>query len=349
VIRVLVAEDSVTVRELLVELMQRDPQIQVVAQAKNGAEAVDLAVRFRPDLITMDVHMPLMDGFEATKEIMARAPTPIIILSSSISGRDVEMSLNTLRAGALMLIPKPDDPSSADFDSRQGELLTMIKVLSEVKVVRRWTLRTSRKTPVPALEPPRKPSARTRLVAIASSTGGPVALQRILGELPGDFPIPILVVQHIAAGFVSGLAEWLNASCALRVKVAQHGEEAGKRTVFLAPDDSHLGIGADGRLIVTSDPAIAGFRPSATYLFESVARAYGSAAAAVILTGMGSDGVAGLRAIRHAGGHVVAQDEASCVVYGMPREAVAAGVVDTVLPLAEMTSWLTTMTAGLRA
>jgi two-component system chemotaxis response regulator CheB len=347
-IRVLVAEDSVTVRELLVELMQRDPEIQVVAQAKNGVEAVELAVRVRPDLITMDIHMPLMDGFEATKEIMARAPTPIIILSSSISGRDVEMSMNALRAGALMLIPKPDDPRSTDFDSRQGELLTMIKVLSQVKVVRRWAVRAPAAPAAPALAAPRKPSVRTRLIAIASSTGGPVALQRILADLPGDFPVPILVVQHIAAGFVSGLADWLNSSCALRVKVGQHGEDAGKRTVFLAPDDCHLGIGADGRLIVTHESPIAGFRPSATYLFESAARAYGAASAAVILTGMGSDGVAGLRAVRAAGGHVVAQDQESCVVYGMPREAVAAGVVDTVLPLTEMTSWLATLTAGAR-
>lgn len=348
-IRVLVAEDSVTVRELLIEILQSDREIEVVGQAKNGVEAIELTERLRPNIVTMDVHMPLLDGFEATKEIMARVPTPIVIVSSSISGRDVEMSLNAMRAGALMVIAKPDNPQAHDFGVRQGQLVTMVKALSQVKVVRRWGARGSEARAglvQPVRQPRRIPGTRARIVAIAASTGGPAALQRILQDLPGDFPVPILVVQHIATGFVTGLADWLNANCALRVKVAEHGEPALKRTVFLAPDERHLGIGMDGRVSLVDGPPVGGFRPSGTHLFDSVARAYGAAVAALILTGMGSDGVGGLRAVKAAGGHVLAQDEDTSVVYGMPREAVAAGVVDAVCSLSEIPQWLAELTVA---
>lgn len=343
-IRVLVAEDSVTVRELLVEILTGDPEIQVVGEAKNGLEAVELAVRLKPDLITMDVHMPELDGLDATKEIMVRAPTPIVVVSSSHNARDVELSLSAMRAGALIVLPKPDDPGSEQFAGRQGTLLAMVKAMSSVKVVRRWLPRASAPRPTP---PPRlAPSSRIRAIAIGASTGGPAALERIFKDLPGDFPIPILVVQHIAAGFASGLADWLSASSSLRVKVAQPGDALRPRTVFIAPDDRQLGVAADGNLEVTPGAAVNGLRPSATHLFASVARAFGPGVVAVILTGMGRDGVEGLRALKAAGGYVIAQDESSSVVYGMPREAVVAGVVDLVVPVEEVAPRLLELAAG---
>jgi len=179
-----------------------------------------------------------------------------------------------------------------------------------------------------------------RVVAVAASTGGPAALQQILQALPRDFPVPILAVQHIARGFAAGLAEWLNASCDLRVKLAEHDESLRERTVYLAPDDQHLGISRHGRVALSEAPAILGFRPSATHLFESAARAVGPGVVAAVLTGMGADGVAGLAAVRGAGGVIIAQDEASSVVYGMPGEAVAAGVVDLVVPVNEVAARL---------
>lgn len=334
-IRVLVAEDSVTVRELLVAILESDPEIRVVGQAKNGVEAVELANRLRPHLITMDVHMPLMDGLEATKEIMVQAPTPIIIVSSSASGPDVELSLNALRAGALMLVAKPDDPQSPLFDGRQGQFVTMVKAMADVKVVRRWSRRTA--AAARPREPPTTISRRPlRVVAVAASTGGPAGLQQILQALPPDFPVPILAVQHIAQGFVEGLATWLNSSCGLRVMVAEHQVPLRARTVFLAPDDRHLGVGRSGGVELSDAQPIDGFRPSATYLFESVARAFGSGVLGVVLTGMGKDGVAGLHTLKAQGGQVIAQDEASSVVYGMPGETVAAGLADAVLPLEEI-------------
>jgi two-component system chemotaxis response regulator CheB len=329
-IRVLVADDSATVRELLVAILESDPGIRVVGHAKNGREAVDMARGLRPDVITMDVQMPEMDGFAATKEIMVEAPTPIIIVSSSSRGRDVDLSLNALRAGALMVVPKPDDPSSPLFNGRQEQFLAMAKAMAGVKVVRRWAVRAS---PAPPLPGPPPGAVAPRVVAIAASTGGPAALQRVLGDLPGDFPAPILVVQHIARGFTEGLAEWLGASSPLRVKLAEHRERPAPRTVYVAPDDRQLGVGDGERLEVVDAPVVEGFRPSASYLFESAARRFGAAATAVILTGMGRDGVAGLHRVRDAGGHVIAQDRATSVVYGMPHAAVEAGVVDAVLPI----------------
>jgi two-component system chemotaxis response regulator CheB len=331
VIRVVIAEDSLTVRELLVHILESDPQIRVIGQAKNGIEAVELATQLRPDLVTMDVHMPVMDGFQATKEIMVQAPTPILIVSSSATGQHVELSLNAIRAGALMVIAKPDNPQSTGFDGQRAELVAMAKAMAQVKVVRRWPShpRTAELPPARRVNP----GAPVRLVALAASTGGPAALQRILAGLPRDFAAPILVVQHIADGFVAGLADWLNGSCNLVVKVAEAGEPLLKRTVFLAPDHRHLGVGRDGQVIVTDAPPMNGFRPSANYLFADAALAYGASVAAVILTGMGCDGVEGLKAIKAAGGYVVAQDEATSIVYGMPGEAVAAGVVDAVLAI----------------
>ena len=219
----------------------------------------------------------------------------------------------------------------------------MAKAMAQVKVVRRWGPRLAPVAPAPLRRAPRSPA---RLIAVAVSTGGPTALQQILTELPGDFPVPILVVQHIATGFVGGLATWLDGACSLRVKVAEQGEPLAKRTVFLAPDDRHLGVSGDGRVALADAPPLGGFRPSGTYLFESVARAYGASGAAVILTGMGSDGVQGLRAVKAAGGQVVAQDEATSVVYGMPREAAMAGLVDDVLPLGAVAARLVELVAA---
>jgi two-component system chemotaxis response regulator CheB len=342
-IRVLVAEDSVTVREMLVAILTSDPEIAVVAQASNGAEAVELAKQLRPDLITMDVHMPVLDGLAATKEIMIRAPTPILIVSSSGSAAEVDLALNAMRAGALMVVPKPENPLADNFNGGRAQFVALVKSMAAVKVVRRWDRQGARARP-PAVSVP--PSVtQVRLVAIGASTGGPMALQLILSGLPGDFPVPIVVVQHIAAGFAPGLADWLSASSDLCVKVADAGESLASRTVYLAPDGRHTGVTGEGRVALVDAPPIGGLRPSATHLFASAAQTFGSSVAAVILTGMGSDGVEGLCAVKAAGGRVLAQDEASSVVYGMPREAVAAGAVDTVLPLDAIAPYLVKLVA----
>jgi two-component system, chemotaxis family, protein-glutamate methylesterase/glutaminase len=344
VIRVVVAEDSLTVRELLTEILDSDQEITVVGQARNGLEAVELTESLKPDLVTMDVHMPVMDGLAATKEIMVRAPTPILIVSASALEPDVSLSLNAIRAGALMVVSTPNDPQSPAFEKRRAELLAMAKAMAQVKVVRRWGPSLIRENHASHRRATRE--MRQRFVAIAASTGGPAALQRVLQDLPGDFPVPILVVQHIAAGFVGGLADWLGSTCGLRVKVAESGEPLASRTVYLAPDDRHLGVRPDQRILLSDEPPISGFRPSADFLFETAARVSGGAMTAVILTGMGCDGVAGLQAVKSCGGRVIAQDEASSVVYGMPQAAAAAGLVDWKLSIRDVGPRLLELVVG---
>lgn len=344
-IRIVVADDSPTDRELIVAMLLSDPSFMVVGEASTGAEAIDLALRLRPDVITMDIQMPVMNGFEATELIMQRAPTSIVIVSS-MRPTDVDLSVAAAGAGALAVLRKPTSPLAPQFAEERVRFLSMVKAMAQVKVVRRWTPRTA---PAVTRIARSAAAARTtptpRVVAVAASTGGPAALCRMLREFPSDFAVSFLVVQHIAPGFVEGLVHWLSGECRLRIKLAEHGERILPGTVYIAPDARHLTTASDSISLADTDP-IGGFRPSANALFASVARSYGARATAVILTGMGRDGVDGLRTLCAAGGHVVAQDESSSVVYGMPQEAVRAGVVKAELSPEKIAEHLLRMCSG---
>jgi two-component system chemotaxis response regulator CheB len=356
-IRVLVAEDSPTARALIVSMLSAEQDIRIIGEAKTGVEAVAMAERLGPDLVTMDVHMPEMDGLEATKQIMVRAPCPIIIVSSTARSDEVALSLEATRAGALIVLPKPEGPSTPGFAADSRQLVSMVRAMSQVKVVRRHgaamsSMTAGLKTPAswPALDglSITKPVSPVRLVAIGASTGGPAALRTILSELPDGFAVPILVVQHIASGFTQGLAQWLGGDSRLRVKVAEAGERLDRGTVYIAPDGRHLGCQLDSvgamRVALHNLPPVGAFRPSASFLFQSVAEVLGAGVLAVILTGMGDDGVAGLRVVKASGGRIIAQDEASSVIYGMPREAARAGVVDVTLGLGAIARRLVELT-----
>jgi two-component system chemotaxis response regulator CheB len=329
-IRVLIAEDSSTVRELLEHVLGADPEIVVVGTAKDGVEAVAHTKRLRPDVIVMDINMPNMDGLEATKHIMIEAPTPIVIVSATVDVREASASVAALNAGALALLAKPPGVGAPAFEESVRQLVSKVKAMAGVKVVRHWRAESARIRPLPPAVV--SPTSQIRVLAIGASIGGPATLAKILSFLPVDFPVPILVVQHIARGFIAGFASWLNTECPLKVRVAEAGEPLAPSTVFIAGDDLHMGVSRQCRIRLNNAEPIGGFRPSATYLFERVAEVFGSSAAAVILSGMGEDGVAGLRAIRDAGGYVIAQDEASSVVFGMPGAAISAGLANTVLP-----------------
>lgn len=344
-IRVLIAEDSSTVRELLVALLSADPEIQIVGAAKNGREAIEMTKRQRPDVVAMDAHMPEVDGFEATKQIMIETPTPIVIVSGSMDVRNVSISMNALRAGALALLAKPPGVNASNFQEVLAHLTATIKAMAGVKVVRHWQLRAPSLSTHAAT--PLKP-AHVCVIAIVASTGGPAALARILGDLPAQFPVPILIVQHISSGFVDGLVAWLNTVCSLNVKVARNGDPLMASTVYLAGDGAHLGVGADFKIKLDHAGPIGGFRPSATHLFRSVATVFGASSVALLLTGMGQDGVDGLRDVRVSGGGVLAQDEASSIVFGIPGIAIAQGLVDEVLPLKSIGERLIKMTANKR-
>ena len=347
-IRVLVAEDSATARSLLVQILTSDPEIRVIGEAGDGASAVEMAQRLKPDLVTMDIHMPGLDGLAATKEIMITAPTPIVIITGSTRAREVGDSLEALQAGALEVLVKPPGPGAPGFALAARDLLATVKAMAHVKVVRHWRSAASRAPVVVAVAsvPTAAGRVRFRVVAAATSTGGPAALQRLFSRLPGDFPLPILVVQHITPGFTAGLADWLGSVCPLRVKVARHGEDLAPSTVYFPPDGRHLGVSRSGAIALSDGPPVGGFRPSGSALFESVASVYGASVVALILTGMGDDGLTGLRAIRQAGGRVIAQDEASSIVFGMPGAAVAAGLAYAVLPIDAIAAHLLNLVAG---
>jgi two-component system chemotaxis response regulator CheB len=341
VIRVLVAEDSATARELLVRILAADPEIQVVGEAVDGIQAVELTQRLHPDLVTMDIHMPRLDGLAATKEIMITAPTPIVIITGSTRAGEVRRSLDILRFGALDVRVKPPGPSAPGYAEAVRSLVATVKAMAQVKVVRHWRMPAA--LPHVAPRPTRVSAARGRVLAIATSTGGPAALQCLLSGLPRDFPLPILVVQHITAGFTEGLASWLESVCPFPVNVVRESSALAPGKVYLAPDDHHLVTVGRALVTLSADPPLGGFRPSGTVLFESVARGFGSSTIAVILTGMGEDGVVGLRAVDAAGGRIIAQDEPTSIVFGMPGAAITAGLAKTVLPLDAIAPYLLTL------
>ena len=329
-IKVLVADGAEADREALTRLLRTDPEIEVVGKTAHSVEALDMVKSLRPHVIVMGAYLPGSGGLRTTKEVMIEAPTPIVVVSDEHDARQVEMSILALRAGALAIASMPSSlmPDASEAGAR---LIATVKAMSQVKVVRRWREGARPWAAAPQSAPTIEP--RTRIVAIAASTGGPAALQHILSELPADFGLPILVVQHIGSGFVDGLVQWLNSVCSLHVKRAVDGEFLSPHTVYVAPDDSHLGVTSRSRIVLSQVAQIDGFRPSATFLFESVARAFGASAVHVILTGMGRDGVSGLQVARKFQGTILAQDEASSVVFGMPGAAIDAGLADCVLPL----------------
>ncbi|MBI4269539.1 MAG: chemotaxis-specific protein-glutamate methyltransferase CheB [Candidatus Rokubacteria bacterium] len=333
-IRVVLAEDSPVTREYLAHLLRESGAFEVVGIVGDGGAAVEATQRLRPDVVLMDIHMPRMNGYEATRRIMERTPTPIVLISASLDRDEVGMSFEALRAGALTVLGKPVGLGHPEAAATVEQMVSTLRLMAEVKVVRRWPA-----APAPAPPPapvPVLPMRRARLVAIGASTGGPAVLAEILGRLPAGLAAPVLVVQHIAPGFVGGLGEWLGGQTPLAVRVAQAGEPLNAATVYIAPDGHQMGVTRDGRISLVNDAAADGFRPSATYLFESVARAMPLLSVGVLLSGMGRDGAAGLRALRDAGGLTIAQDRETSVIFGMPAEAVRLGAAAYVLPPEEI-------------
>jgi two-component system chemotaxis response regulator CheB len=328
-VRIVVADDSTTARRLLVSLCERDPGIEVVGEAANGAEAVRQTMRLSPDLVLMDVHMPVLDGLEATKQIMRDRPTPIIMVTAGTISSDVEAGLSAVRFGALTVVPKPVGPGVPGFESGAGRLTEMVKALSDVKVIRRGHRDSSGRLRPPA-------TGGGRVIAVAASTGGPPAVCEFLQHLPVNLPVPVVLVQHIVEGFLPGFAAWLRNEVPFHVTPATHGQRLEAGTVYLAPDSRHLEVTKRFAARLTDAEPVSGFRPSATVLFTSLAQNLGSGVIAVVLTGMGQDGLEGARAIRAAGGRVLVQDEASCVVYGMPRVVAMAGLAHLEAPVAQL-------------
>ena len=344
-IRILIVDDSPVARDMLVYLFNSDPCLQAVGVAADGEQAVTMAQRLRPDVITMDIHLPRIDGYEATRRIMESCPTRIVMVTATSFPHEVAATFNALQTGALTVLAKPPGPGHPEYAAAADELIRTVKLMAEVQVVKRWV----RKAPsAPAdmqrrLPQEQQPRCAIRVVAIGASTGGPLILQTILSRLPPEFPVPILIVQHVSAGFASGLVEWLVRTSGYPVRIPEHGDIAMPGSAYFAPDDRHMQITPDGRIMLSDGAPEYGLRPSVSNLFRSVASAFGPNAAGVLLTGMGRDGAHELKLMKDAGAVTVAQDKESSIVYGMPGEAVRLGAATHVLPpeeIAPMLAWL---------
>jgi two-component system, chemotaxis family, protein-glutamate methylesterase/glutaminase len=327
-IKVLIVDDSPVAREMIEHVLTADPEIQVIGSARNGAEALAALEYKRPDVVTMDVHMPGLDGFETTRQIMIEHPVPVVIVTSTLDPKTDSATFKTLEAGAVAIVLKPPGFGHPDHARAAFDLVQTVKLMSEVKVVRRSNRMARRQ--VPGLEP--QAEAPVRVVAIGASTGGPVIIQSILAALPQDFPVPLLVVQHMAEDFIDGFAEWLANSSQIRVKVAAPGERPAPGTAYIAPGGVQLGIDESGRIMLTPGKEGEYHCPSVSHLFFSVAERYGNNAVGILLSGMGADGAQGLKAMQERGALTIVQDEESCVVFGMPGEAVKLRAAQHVLP-----------------
>jgi two-component system chemotaxis response regulator CheB len=318
-IRVLVVDDSALVRQAIKEILSADPEIEVIGEARNGQEGYQKTVSLRPNVITMDLTMPVMGGAEAIAAIMEECPTPVIVVSSM----DVRVIVKALAFGAMDFVAV-----TGEIEKISAELLEKVKIASRVRPLRRMRLDyTPRKLPV------RKENS-SRIVAIGVSTGGPQALQILFSKISPDFPAAILVVQHIASGFIQGLADWLGQVTSLHYQVAKAGDLLKPGVVYFAPDDVHMTVDNQGKIILKEDTDKKMLHvPAIDVMMRSVAEAYGSSAVGVIMTGMGRDGVEGISAIRSLGGYTIAQDEKTSAIYGMNKLAVDQGHIMRVLPL----------------
>ncbi|HLO50953.1 MAG TPA: chemotaxis-specific protein-glutamate methyltransferase CheB [Kamptonema sp.] len=349
-IRVLLVEDSPVVLIVLQRIFASSPEIEVVGTARNGLEALELIPEVQPDVICTDFHMAKMNGLEFIREVMVKFPRPILVISASVQAEDTSNVFQLLEAGAVDVFPKPTSGLASDYEGLRRELTGKIKILSGVKVFTRHQRRggagergsrgdgemgrrgdgiiTNYQLPISNYE-----SKIIKVLAVGASTGGPQALHAIISQLPNDFPVPVICIQHISEGFLKGLVDWLDGGSKLQVKIAVSGELPQAGTVYFPPEKRHLELNKLGQFIYSNAPPVGGHCPSITVTFKSVAHFYGQAAAGVLLTGMGRDGAEGMLAIAQAGGLTIAQDEASCIVFGMPKEAIALGAAQHVLPI----------------
>ncbi len=347
VISVVVIDDSAFMRKALSTMLEKDPEIHVVATARNGEEGLELVRRHDPNVVTLDIEMPKMDGLTCLRHIMMEMPRPVLMVSS-LTTEGAEATLKALELGAVDFIPKQLSKVSLDIVKIEDNLRAKVKEIARRKFRRPVAFRqpVARPGAAPGLAPARTrpappPGSRVQrdLVAIGVSTGGPPAVQNVLSKLPADFPAGIMIAQHMPEAFTGPFAKRLDGICSIKVKEAEDGERFMPGTAYVSPGGKHLLLAqrAGGiELRVSAEPADALYKPSVNVMIESVSKGYSRRAVAVILTGMGSDGLEGVRALKASGGRALAQSDATCVVYGMPKAIVDAGLADEVVDIDDM-------------
>jgi len=347
-IRVLIVDDSLIGRRLLGGILAGDPNFEVVAFAENGKLAYEKVLHYKPDVVSMDINMPVMDGIEATRHIMSHYPIPVVIVSSIYRDMEIEMAIQELEAGAVTILPKPYGPGHPDFLKYAKKYKNTLKLMSEIKVVKRNFTHTNSTIPGNVLSEvtdSASPNLSTfdknaKVLAIGASAGGPEGLRTILSKINPSFPLPILLVQHIDPNFADGFATWLNSFSTINVKIAIQGEKICSGNVYVPPGNKHMKVDTEGNILLTSEKTFSLNRPSIDALFSSVADVYKKNVIAILLSGMGKDGARELKRLRDAGAYTFAQDEESSLVYGMPGEAVKLGAVCRVLSPEEIVNQL---------
>lgn len=331
-IRVLIADDSLLVRTILRDLLLREGDIQVVAEVQDGRQAVDETQRLRPDLVIMDIVMPVMDGLDAVIEIMATCPTPILVLSGNIDPQDSRNAFNAIRHGALDVMEKPQGVINEGYAHLRADLIERVRALARVRVMHHFR----RKQQLPAAPIPVISAQPRRILAVGASTGGPKVVMRLMKELPPRLDIRILIVQHIAEGFATGFAEWLARESSYRVRVAGDGDPLERGLALVAPTGRHLELRGE-RVLLTDSPPLNCCRPAVDAMFLSLAQSgLAPQVAAVLLTGMGRDGADGMAVLRRQGALTIAQDEASSAVFGMPKAAIDLGAAVQTLAIGDI-------------
>ncbi|MDD4927834.1 MAG: chemotaxis-specific protein-glutamate methyltransferase CheB [Gallionella sp.] len=342
-IKVLLVDDSPLTLAILKRILVSDPGIQVVGTAINGRQALEMIPSLQPDVVCTDLHMPVMDGLEFTHAVMEKFPRPILVLSISVQKEQVFNIFKLLEAGAIEVMAKPRGTEDGVNEPDARELIGKIKILAGVVVIRKRNtapILAPSTNHLPLIEP-----MPLRIIGIGASTGGPQAFLEILSHLPGDFPVPLLCVQHISEGFMQGMVDWLAAQCRLKIVTATDGIEPEPGFVYFPREGTHLLLDSRGRLACSNGAIYDNHRPSISMTFKSQAQYFGSRAAGVLLTGMGRDGVEGMQAIRQAGGVTIAQDEESSIIFGMPGEAIAQNAARYVLPLPKIAPALIKLSA----
>jgi two-component system chemotaxis response regulator CheB len=333
-VNVLIVDDSPVARQLLEFILSRDPEIRVIGMAKDGEEAIRAVRDKKPDLVTMDINMPKVNGFDATRTIMETTPVPIIIVTASENIHEVATSFQALEAGAVTLMPRPPGVNHPKYETMAKSLVDAVKTYAEIKVIRRVPQKRAGSVPNTYLKAKMKIEpikGGARIVAIGASAGGPVVIQTLLSGLKKGFPLPLVIVQHMTQGFSEGFAEWLEGTTGFPIHIATNGEYLLPGHAYISADGYQMGVENDNRITLTDAPPENGMRPSVSFLFRSVHQVYGNRAIAVLLTGMGRDGADELKSLKDNGALTIVQDEQSSVVHGMPGEAIKLGAAMYVL------------------
>lgn len=349
-VRVLVIDDSAFMRKVLTELLSSDPQITVVGAARDGQDGVAKVQELQPDVVTLDIEMPKLDGYGALREIMSRRPTPVVMVSSHTS-EGAEATIRALALGAVDFVAKPSGSISLNMHITRDELVAKVKaaagatpryrrIAAEAVPIRREVKAVAAAMSM-AMPSALEAGIPRRLVLIGCSTGGPGALHHIIPKLPADLPAAVLVVQHMPPGFTRSLAQRLDELSPISVKEAEEGDRLRTARVFVAPGGFHMTVDAEGRIRLNQEPAVHGVRPAVDKTFESVVPAWQDRMVGVILTGMGYDGGKGMVSLKKAGGRTIAEDASTCVVHGMPKVVVELGAAEQVLPVHEIADAIT--------